>query len=318
MPTETGRDCLVVGGDDPELVIAAHVDTIDPPWPAAAVVDGDVVAGLGSVDDKGGVVACLLAARALAAAGSSLEELGVAFAFPVDEERGGSGSRALAIALRPASRSRSKRPGSRSGWPRSGASTPWSISTAGAPTARCRSSARTRSTPRSRLINDLPKLELGRHEHELLGSSSAEIGSITAGTDFNTVPDRCSFRSRSRSCRGRGRPGRSPPSSALARSHGGRVELIEVTEPFETPPDSPLVRELDAATRATTGERSAPIGVPAWTDAHNFVVFGGAEAVVFGPGDFATAHTADEHIDAGRVAECAAIFRLLAERGWRR
>ena len=78
----------------------------------------------------------------------------------------------------------------------------------------------------------------------------------------------------------------------LAAQHGGRVELIEVTEPFETPPDSRLVTELDAATRAVTGDESEPIGVPAWTDAHNFVVFGGAEAVVFGPGEFATAHTA--------------------------
>ena len=65
MPTETGRDCIVVGPEDPQLVIAAHVDTIDPPWPAVAKVEGDVVHGLGAVDDKGGVVACLLAARRL-------------------------------------------------------------------------------------------------------------------------------------------------------------------------------------------------------------------------------------------------------------
>ena len=63
VPTETGRDCLVLGPGDPELVIAAHVDTIDPTWPARATIDGDIVRGLGAADDKGGVVACLLAAR---------------------------------------------------------------------------------------------------------------------------------------------------------------------------------------------------------------------------------------------------------------
>ena len=92
--------------------------------------------------------------------------------------------------------------------------------------------------------------------------------------------------SRSRSCPDRARRRTVAALERLAAQHGGRVELIEVTEPFETPPDSRLVTELDAATRAVTGDESEPIGVPAWTDAHNFVVFGGAEAVVFGPGEF--------------------------------
>jgi len=318
VPTETGRDCLVVGGADPELVIAAHVDTIDPPWPAAAVVEGDVVAGLGSVDDKGGVVACLLAARALAAAGASLEELGVAFAFPVDEERGGSGSRALAIALSPRFAVALEATGFAVGLAEvGGVEAMVHLHGKGAHGAMPELGENSIDAAIA-LINDIPKLELGRHEHELLGTSSAEIGSITAGTDFNTVPDRCSFRIEIKVMPGQGAAATVAALERLARSHGGRVELIEVTEPFETPPDSRLVRELDAATMATTGDRSEPIGVPAWTDAHNFVVFGGAEAVVFGPGDFSSAHTPGEHIDAGRVAECAAIFRLLAERGWRR
>lgn len=94
-------------------------------------------------------------------------------------------------------------------------------------------------------------------------------------------------------------------------------DLDEVLEPFETPPDSKLATGLDAACRSAVGRGPEPVGVPAWTDAHNFVAFGGAEAVVFGPGEFATAHTRDEHIDAGAVVECAAVFARLAWQGWR-
>ena len=68
--SELGRDSLVVGrAEEPALAFVAHVDTIAAPWPARARVEGDVVHGLGAVDDKGGVVACLLAARDLVAAG---------------------------------------------------------------------------------------------------------------------------------------------------------------------------------------------------------------------------------------------------------
>ena len=150
--SELGRDSLVVGARErPALACVAHVDTISPPWPARAVVEGDVVHGLGSADDKGGVVACLLAARDLVAAGEDLERLGVAFAFPVDEERGGSGSRTVALELAPAARDRARghRPAGR-GWRRRATSTPGSTS-AGAPrTARSPTRARTRSTPPSR------------------------------------------------------------------------------------------------------------------------------------------------------------------------
>ena len=74
---------------------------------------------------------------------------------------------------------------------------------------------------------------------------------------------------------------------ALAAEFGAGVELVEMTEPFETPADSPLVVALAEATAAVAGEARDPIGVPAWTDAHNMVDFAGAEAVVYGPGDFA-------------------------------
>lgn len=315
--SETGRDSLVVGAADPDLVIAAHVDTIDAPWPARARIDGDIVHGLGAVDDKGGVVSCLLAARDLVSAGENLDALGVGFAFPVDEERDGAGSRSLALALRPRYAIALEATGLATG-----------ITEIGDVEAIVHLHGRSAHGALAELgdnaidhavafINALPRLGLDRHEHPLLGASTHEVGSIAAGTGHNTVPDRCSVKVAIKVVPGQGSRPVVAALDALAAEHGGRVELVEVTEPFETPPDSRLVTGLDAACRSAVGRGSEPVGVPAWTDAHNFVAFGGAEAVVFGPGEFATAHTRDEHIDAGAVVECAAVFARLARQGWR-
>ncbi|HET6830565.1 MAG TPA: M20/M25/M40 family metallo-hydrolase [Solirubrobacterales bacterium] len=315
--SETGRDSLVVGTADPDLVIAAHVDTIDAPWGAKARIEGDVVHGLGALDDKGGVVACLLAARALVRAGEDLDGLGVCFAFPVDEERDGAGSRALALALRPRYAIALEATGLATGAAEIGDVEAivhlYGRSAHGA-LGELGDNAIDHAVA---FINSLPGLGLDDHEHPLLGTSTHEVGSIAAGTGHNTIPDRCSVKIEVKVVPGQGSRTVVAALDALAAEHGGRVQLVEVTEPFETPPDSPLVLGLDAACRSATGCGSEPIGVPAWTDAHNFVAFGGAEAVVFGPGDFATAHTPDEHIDARQVVECAAAFAELARRGWR-
>lgn len=313
---ETGRDSLLVGAAEPDLLIAAHVDTIDAPWGAAARVEGDVVAGLGAVDDKGGVVACLLAARELG--GAELERCGVAFAFPVDEERDGAGSRALALALRPRYAIALEATGLATGVAEVG-DVEAIVHLHGRAAHGALGALGDNAIDRAvALINALPGLGLDGHTHPLLGTSSHEVGAIAAGTAHNTIPDRCSVKVEVKVVPGQGSHNVVAALDALAAEHGGWVELVEVTEPFETAPGSALVSGLDAACRAATGRGSEPIGVPAWTDAHNFVRFGGAEAVVFGPGDFSTAHTPEERIDAGDVVECAVVFTELAGQGWRR
>ena len=101
--SETGRDSLVVGApEEPALALVAHVDTIAPPW-----------AGAGGgrrrhrprprLGGRQGRRRRLPARRPRAGrCRRGSRALGVAFAFPVDEERGGSGSRTVALELAPA------------------------------------------------------------------------------------------------------------------------------------------------------------------------------------------------------------------------
>lgn len=315
--SETGRDSLVVGPPDPALAIAAHLDTVDAPWPARARVEGTIVHGLGAVDDKGGVVACLLAARELRRGGDDLARLGVAFALPVDEERGGSGSRALALELRPRYAIALEATELNTGTAEIG-DIEGIVHVGGESAHGARADLGVNAIDRAvAMINALPSLELARHSHALLGASSAEVSTIGAGTEFNTIPDRCSFKLGIRLVPGQSVERTLAALERLALDHVAYVELIEVTAPIETPAASRVVEGLDAACRQVVGRGSEPIGVPAWTDAHNFHAFAGAEVVVFGPGGFDTAHTPEEHIDARQVVECAGVFTELARRGWR-
>ncbi len=285
--------------------------------PYGAKFEDGWVWGMGAHDDKGGVVACLLAARQLQQDGGDLEALGVAFAFPVDEERDGAGSRALALAVRPRYAIALEATGLATGIAEIG-DVEAVVHVHGRSAHGALGALGDNAIDRAvAFVNALPELGLGDHAHPLLGASSFEVGGIAAGAGHNAIPDRCSVKVAIKVVPGQGSRAVVDSLDRLAAAHGARVELVEVTDPFETPSDSPLVAALDVATAEVAGEPRPPIGVPAWTDAHNFVTFGGAEAVVFGPGDFATAHTPEEHVDARRVVECGDVFVRVASRGWR-
>jgi acetylornithine deacetylase/succinyl-diaminopimelate desuccinylase-like protein len=66
--------------------------------------------------------------------------------------------------------------------------------------------------------------------------------------------------------------------------------------PLETDPNLPLVRQLLRATR-----QSRPAGAHYFCDA-SILARGGIPSVVFGPGDIAQAHTADEWISLQSLA----------------
>ena len=97
----------------------------------------------------------------------------------------------------------------------------------------------------------------------------------------------------------------------------GEVELVEVVEPFETSPIAVLAEALAGAV-AADDRRATPAatGMVAWTDAHNFVDLGGSQAVVFGPGIFATRTAQDEFVSMSPTSSraLASLAALIAGR----
>lgn len=314
VPAEVGRDSLVLGAcREPVLAIAAHLDTISPTWPEANVprVENGVLHGLGSVDDKGGVAACLLAARWMTREGNDLDGLPVVFAFPVDEESGGSGSRSLAIDLSPRFAIALEGSELNAGTVECGdlealvhvhgVSAHGSMAELGENAAHAAAN----------LVSSLGDLGLDAYSHPVLGKSLASVTGIETGDGMNVIPDTCTLRLRIRMVPGQDLATTISDVEAFAARFGGDVQMVEGTVPYELPEDSPLRLAVDSASQSVVGRRPETIGVPAWTDAHNFVDFGGSEAMVFGPGSIESAHTPAEHIELDQVVHCAKIFMQL-------
>jgi acetylornithine deacetylase/succinyl-diaminopimelate desuccinylase-like protein len=136
--------------------------------------------------------------------------------------------------------------------------------------------------------------QLSRRCHALLGCATISVGAICGGTQANIVPDRCSILIDRRSL-----PGETEASvrrEILGVLHRKNLTVTFTKDrlppclPLETDPSHPLVARF----LKTVGQRK-PVGVRFFCDA-SVLGHGGIPSVVFGPGDIAQAHTADEWI----------------------
>ncbi len=65
---------------------------------------------------------------------------------------------------------------------------------------------------------------------------------------------------------------------------------------------------LAAAAEAVLGRAPAMLGKPYGADMRLLVNEGGTPTVIFGPGDVAVAHSADEHVPVVEVVDCARVL----------
>jgi acetylornithine deacetylase/succinyl-diaminopimelate desuccinylase-like protein len=98
------------------------------------------------------------------------------------------------------------------------------------------------------------------------------------------------------------------------RTHPPRFEWLVNWPALDTSWEEPIVAALVHARTAVTGERQPP---PTPADPIGFAPQdavwysrAGVPSVVFGPGDLRVAHTADEFVDLGEVADAAAVLAV--------
>lgn len=305
---------LLIGAEGASLMLTAHMDTVAATWESdeRAVVDGDLVHGLGALDDKGSVVACLLALRLVRDGGVDLAELPVSVGLTVDEEEDGTGSIALAALTGP-----------RHVIALEGTELEICVAEAGALECFIVVPGRSHHGSRPELGDNavhkafglaqellaLPVLNRTHHERPEMMDNIAFVQEFKGGSDLHVVPDSARLRIVARL----GGVGEAVEAQQaiehLCRRWGADFELIEGVDPFLTPPDAPVVALLDDAVRRETAREPVHAGMPSWTDAHSFVEVG-SSAVVFGPGTLRYAHRPDEHID---VRELVTSARILAD-----
>jgi acetylornithine deacetylase len=136
--------------------------------------------------------------------------------------------------------------------------------------------------------------ELRRRRHPLLGCGTVSVGAICGGSQANIVPDRCTILIDRRTLPGETEAGvRRQVMAVLRRQHLKAAFVkrdLPACLPLETDPKLPLVARF----LRSVGQRR-PLGVRYFCDA-SVLGRGGNPSVVFGPGDIAQAHTADEWI----------------------
>ena len=136
--------------------------------------------------------------------------------------------------------------------------------------------------------------QLRKRKHPLFGAATVNVGTISGGTQPNIVPDFCKISVDRRTLPGETDAGVRREIGALlrARKFSANISSAKLAPalPLETNHRLPLVQAFMRSVGQTK-----PVGVHFCCDAA-ILSTGGIPSVVFGPGDIAQGHTADEWI----------------------
>ena len=286
------------------ILLAPHLDTV-------GADEGQFIPqlkngrwhGRGACDTKGSVAAMLSALCNVAATRSRPRETEIVFAGLIDEENVQAGSRALAAS------------GFQANLAIVGEPTKLQAVTAhkGSLWLRLETHGRAAhgATPQlgKNAVHEMARVveiletgyaaQLRRRKHALLGAGTVNVGKISGGKQPNIVPDYCEILVDRRTLPGETEAGVRREISARLKAKGlsARVSSDKSVPclALETDFKLPLVQQLFAA-----AGQSKPVGVQYFCDAA-VLSAAGIPSVVFGPGDIAQAHTADEWISLAQL-----------------
>ena len=140
---------------------------------------------------------------------------------------------------------------------------------------------------------------LGKRRHPVLGHPTINTGIVRGGSQPNIVPEVCEADLDRRTLPGESFTTIRREIGEVLKKRGLKARLTNVkgyTCPaMETDPTLPMVQQLMRTVRQTK-----PLGVDYYCDAANIAATG-VPAIVWGPGDIAQAHTADEWISIRQI-----------------
>lgn len=300
-------------GDEPRKALTGHIDVVPlgtAAWThdpfGAEIVDGKLY-GRGACDMKAGVAAMIAAAVAEPDSAVSLYLTG-------GEETGSHGARALADA---------------------GLLDEAELLVVGEPTANqflaghkgalwlhacCHGVTAHGSTPHlgdnaiykaARGISALKQFGFNVPPHAVMGSPTLNIGTMQAGQNVNSVPDRAEFTVDIRTV-----PGMSHDRlhDELGFTLGADADLGTLVDlpPVWSDPASATMRRMADAYASALGRSVAPASANYFTDASVLTpAMGNLPTIILGPGDPAMAHKTDEYCEVAAITDAVAIYRAI-------
>lgn len=298
------------------ILLAPHLDTVNVVSDAQLkpVKRGGKIYGRGACDTKGSVAVMFQALCDLVASKQRPAETEIIFVGLVDEENGQSGSRYLAekkfkadlaIVGEP-TRNAIATAHKGSVWLEvethgraAHGSTPWHGDNAAHAMARVVDALQTDYAA-----------QLKKQKHPLLGYGTVSVGTIHGGTQPNIVPDHCVIGVDRRTLPGESEAWTRQALGAFLKARGLNAKVSNVKlkpcPALETNPELPLVKQF----LQSAGQKRAT-GLHYFCDAA-VLAGGGIPSVVFGPGEIAQAHTADEWVEISQLEEgCAKLLAFL-------
>jgi acetylornithine deacetylase len=299
-------------GPSPKLLLNAHIDTVpaNSGYTAAPhrLVERDQrLYGLGTADTKGAIAAILDALGQCRSQSRPIRD--VAILFSGDEEKGATVVRAFLASGRARGLERAivcEPTGTRVGRRHRGIAAIEAVATSpGGHSSR----ADDLPSPLGTLARAAVALDALGQRHRQRGSEGfrglcLNVAGLDGGVAFNVIP------SRARLCVSV----RPPPGSNMRAILGemesearraAAPEALGWSVVHESPPFS--TRDL-AAFEPILGERTrTPVDLAFWTEAA-LLGAAGIDAVVFGPGDIAQAHAADEYVELAQLETARDAF----------
>ena len=294
------------------ILLAPHLDTVNVAKETQFAPEkrNGKVFGRGACDTKGSVAAMFTALCELAESKQRPRQTEILFAGLVDEENAQAGSRSLAAS------------GLKADLAIVGEPTRLQVVTAHKGSLWLELETRGKSAHGSRpdlgrnAVHEMARIvdllqtqyatQLRRREHPLLGCATVSVGTIAGGTQANIVPDRCTALVDRRTLPGETEASVEREIQSLLRTKKLKADLLNgklaACLPLETNPRLPLVQQF-----LRTIGRSRPAGVDYFCDA-SILSRGGIPSVVFGPGDIAQAHTANERISLQSLERAKAML----------
>jgi acetylornithine deacetylase len=317
-------------GGGRSLILNGHIDVVPPGDPArwsrdawSAEVHDGLLYGRGACDMKAGLCASAIAVEALQSIGFEPDG-DVVLQSVISEETGGIGTLSTIVHGCRADACIITEPTGLLIWTAQSGALTFRITVDGrAAHAAMKSSGVSAVEEFMPILAMLKRLDIQRHQHfqhplfaNPMNVAPISIGVVRAGDWPSTVPE---------SLVAEGRFGIFPGESlAEARAtfehavaqeaschpwlgeHPPQLEWFEGQfESAEVPTDTEIAQVMGRAHAAVNASTVAFGGVPAGTDARLFIRHANIPTILYGPGDVAAAHTADESVSIDEVVRCA-------------
>ena len=327
------------GGSGRSLMLNAHIDVVPAgdeslwaydPW--RVTVAGGNAYGRGALDDKGGVVCAMHAARAIARAGLHLHGR-LLVASVVGEEDGGTGTLGTILAGHVADAAVVVEPTSLAIVPAQAGALNFRVTVAGDAAHGCVRNEGVSAIEKFELLHAaLLRLEAERNARvtDPLFARYAlpiplNIGTLHAGQWPSSVPERAVFEGRYGVAVGEDpEAARAELEAALAAAAGADPWLADHQphtewwggqfDPASTPVDREVVTTVSDALTDLTGSAPTTEGVTYGADMRLLTNVAGIPTILFGPGDVTRAHRPDECVPVHEMVTATGALVLTALR----